>query len=72
MVKTLELAFRKAAALPDAAQEHIARELIDYVDKLSALRADLESGVRQLDAGEGRELDVEAFLRRMHEQHRKV
>jgi hypothetical protein len=64
MVKTLELAFRKAAALPEAAQEQIGRELIDYVDKLNALRADLDIGLRQLDAGQGKELDVEDLLRR--------
>ena len=71
MVKTLELAFSKAAALPDAAQELIGREVIDYVDKLNALRADLEIGIRQLDAGEGRELDIEDLLRRARAQRKK-
>ena len=71
MVKTLELAFSKAAALPEAAQEKIGREVIDYIDKLNALRADIESGVRQLDAGEGRELDIDDVLRRAREAHAK-
>jgi Arc/MetJ-type ribon-helix-helix transcriptional regulator len=71
MTKVLREAIAKVEALPEAAQEHIARELIDYVDKLNALRADLESGIKQIDAGEARELDVDEFLRRMHEQRRK-
>lgn len=71
MVKTLGLAFSKAAALPEAAQEKIGREVIDYIDKLNALRADIESGIRQLDAGEGRELDIDDVLRRAREAHAK-
>jgi Arc/MetJ-type ribon-helix-helix transcriptional regulator len=71
MTKVLRDAIARVEALPVSEQDRIARELIDYLDKLSALRADLESGIRQLDAGEGRELDADAFLRRMHEQHRK-
>jgi len=44
MMKALREAIAKVEALPEAAQEHIARELIDYVDKLNALRADLRKG----------------------------
>jgi len=69
MTKVLREAIAKVEALPEAAQEQIARGLIDYVDKLNALRAEVEIGIRQLDAGEGRELDIDQFLRRMHERH---
>lgn len=72
MTKVLREAIAKVEALPEAEQDRIAQELIDYLDKLSALRADIESGIKQLDAGEGKELDIEAFLREMHEQHRKA
>jgi hypothetical protein len=72
MVKTLELAFTKAAALPEAAQEQIGREILEYVEKLNALRADLEIGIRQLDAGEGRKLDIEDVLRRARERRGKA
>jgi hypothetical protein len=71
MVKPLELAFSKAAALPEAAQEKIGREVINYIDKLNALRADIESSIRQLDAGEGRELDIDDVLRRARKAHAK-
>jgi signal transduction histidine kinase len=71
MTRVLREAIAKVEALPEAEQDRIARELIDYLDKLSALRADLETGIRQLDAGEGRELNIEDFLRDMHAQHRK-
>jgi hypothetical protein len=71
MTKVLREAIAKVEALPEPAQDHIARESIDYVDKLNALRAEVEIGIAQLDAGEGRELDIDEFLRSMHEQHRK-
>ena len=71
MTKVLREAIAKVEALPEAEQDRIARELIDYLDKLNALRADLEIGIRQLDAGEGSELDIDDFLRKMNAQHRK-
>jgi hypothetical protein len=71
MTKVLREAIAKVEALPEAEQDRIARELIDYLDKLGALRSDLEVGIRQLDAGEGRELDINDFLQEMNAQHRK-
>jgi hypothetical protein len=69
MVKTLELALSKIAALPEAAQEEFGRQLLKQVDELNVLRAELEVGIRQLDAGLGRELDLADFLRRAREEH---
>lgn len=71
MAKALELAFAKAAQLPEEAQEEIGRELLEHIDALARLRAELEIGIRQLDAGEGKELDIEAFLAERHEEHAK-
>jgi hypothetical protein len=71
MTRVLREAIAKVEALPEADQDRIARELIDYLDKLNALRADVQKGIRQLDAGEGRELNIEEFLREMRAQYRK-
>ena len=71
MTKVLREAIAKVEALPEAEQDRIAHELIDYLDKRSALRSDLEVGIRQLDAGEGRELNINDFLQEMNAQHRK-
>jgi Arc/MetJ-type ribon-helix-helix transcriptional regulator len=69
MVKTLELAIAKVAELPEAAQEALGREILKQVDELTALRAEIEIGIRQLDAGLGRELDLEEFLQRARAEH---
>jgi hypothetical protein len=63
MVKTLELAISKAAGLSEAAQELLGRELLERIDELAELRAEIEVGLRELDAGLGEELDIEALIR---------
>jgi hypothetical protein len=63
MVKTLELALSKVADLPEAAQEQIGRELLERIDALARLRGEIAAGLRELDAGEGEELDIEEFIR---------
>jgi hypothetical protein len=63
MVKTLELALSKAAKLPEAAQEQLGRELLERIDTLAALRAELEKDLRELDAGSGEELDIEELIK---------
>ncbi len=69
MVKTLELAIRKAASLPEAAQEQLGRELLERIDTLDELRAEIEIGMRELDAGMGKELDVEDVIRQARNEH---
>ena len=71
MVKTLELAISKAAALPEAAQEALGREILKQIDELTALRAEIEIGIQELDAGLGRELDLGEFLQRARAEHAK-
>ena len=68
MVKTLELALSKAAALPEATQEQIGRELLERLDALAALRGDIQVGLRELDRGEGVELDIEEFIKQLREE----
>ena len=69
MTKILRDAVARVEALPESEQDRIARELIDYLDKLNALRADVEIGLRQLNAGEGRELDIEDVIRQAREEY---
>ena len=63
MVKTLEQAIAEVVNLPDADQEQIGRKLLSHVEKLRELRADIDKGIRSLDAGEGTPLDIEEFIR---------
>ena len=69
MVKTLEKAIAEVSNLPDADQEQIGLQLLSHVEKLRRLRAEIDKGIRSLDAGEGKPLDVEDFLRRQNERH---
>ncbi len=69
MVKTLELAMTKAARLSEAAQEQLGREMLDRIDALAALRAEVEIGLRELDAGLGEELDIEDIIRQARDEH---
>jgi hypothetical protein len=64
MTSMLALAVAKAAELPEADQERIGRELLDYIKALAELRAELQVGIDELDAGLGGALDVEDVIRR--------
>lgn len=63
MVRTLEQAIAQISRLPDADQEQIGRKLLAHVEKLTALRSELDKGIQSLDRGEGRALKIEDFLR---------
>lgn len=69
MVKTLEIALSKAAALPEAAQEQLGRELLDRIESLESLRAQIEAGVAELDAGLGEQLDVDELMQQLNAAH---
>jgi len=69
MVKLLEQAIAEVASLPAADQEQIGRSLLSHVEKLRKLRAEIDKGLRSLDAGEGRPLDIEEFIRQSIEKH---
>jgi hypothetical protein len=64
MMRALEQAIAKISRLPDADQEEIGRKLLSHVEGLNALRAELDKGIRSLDAGEDGPLDMEDLLRR--------
>jgi len=69
MGTALKLAMAKAADLPEAAQEQLGRELLLRIEALTQLRAEIDVGIRELDAGLGEELDIEEFLGQLHEEH---
>ena len=63
MTKVLKEAIDEVSALPEADQEKIGRGLLSHVEKLRRLRTEIDKGIRSLDAGEGKELDIEDFIR---------
>jgi hypothetical protein len=69
MVKTLEQAIAQISRLPDADQEQIGRKLLSHVEKLNALRHEIDKGIHSLDAGNGSALDIEDFLRAKNSRH---
>ncbi len=69
MVKTLELAISKAVALPEAAQEQLGREMLERIGTLAELRAAIEIGVGELDAGKGELLEIEDVIGQARKEH---
>jgi hypothetical protein len=69
MGTALKLAMEKAADLPEAAQEQLGRELLERIDALTQLRAEVEIGIRELDAGLGEELDIEKLVEQLRSEH---
>jgi hypothetical protein len=69
MTKTLELAVAKASELSEAAQDLIGREMLERIEALAALRAEIQIGIDELDAGLGRELDIEELLAELNREH---
>jgi hypothetical protein len=69
MIKSLEKAIAEIESLPASDQEQIGRKLLSHVEKLRLLRDDIDEGVRSLDAGKGRQMDVEDIIRRQNERY---
>jgi hypothetical protein len=69
MVKILDLALKKAAALPEPAQELLGRELLERIDALAELRNEVEPAIRELDAGLGEELLLDDLIKQAREEH---
>jgi hypothetical protein len=69
MTSTLELAIAKAGQLPEAAQDWLGREMLERIHALAALRAEIQIGIDELDAGLGEELDLEELLADLNREH---
>src|SRR5678815_1962164 len=63
MVRTLEQAIAEVERLPAEDQEQIGRTLLSHVERLRALRTEIDKGIRSLDAGLGRESSIDDFIR---------
>ena len=71
VAKILTQAVEKARSLPLRDQERIGRDLNRYVDSLATLREKLDQGIQSLDAGLGKELDIEDVIARANAGHAK-
>jgi hypothetical protein len=69
MIKTFKQAIEQVSRLPAADQEQIGRKPKAHLEKLSALRAEIDKGIQSLDAGRGRALEMEDFLRDKNSEH---
>ena len=63
MAKILREAVEEISDLPEADQEKIGRGLLSHLEKLRRLRVEIDKGIKSLDAGRGKALDIEGFLR---------
>jgi hypothetical protein len=63
MVNTLEQAIAEVQRLPAEDQEQIGRTLLSHVEKLRALRTEVDKGLDSLDAGQGRASSIDEFIR---------
>jgi hypothetical protein len=66
MAKILMEAMEEISNLPEADQEKIGRELLSHLERLRRLRVEIDKGIQSLDAGRGKALDIESFLRDMN------
>lgn len=69
MTKSLKEAVAVVEQLPEADQENIGRQMLAHVQKLQALRTDIDAGIRSLDAQEGREVDIDEVVADARKRH---
>jgi uncharacterized protein HemX len=64
MIKALERAITELSQLPEVDQEQISLKLLAHMEKLRALRADIDEGLQELDEGRGVPLDIEDLIKK--------
>jgi hypothetical protein len=69
MARALELAIQALKNLPAADQERMGRQLLTYIEKLVALRIEIEKGARVLETEAGVPLDIGRFLMQQNARH---
>lgn len=68
----LDVAITKAQSLPEETREQIGRDVLLRIEKLEQLRADLQLGIDQLDAGQGTEIAIGEIISRARREHGKA
>jgi hypothetical protein len=69
MAKAAEIAIEALRSLPERDQERMGRQLLSHIEKLLALRLEIDKGSHALDEAVGETLDIEEFLRRQNERY---
>lgn len=69
MTKILKRAMAELASLSEADQERIGLHLLSHIEKLRLLRDDIDKGLRSLNTGEGKPIDIEEFIKRSNTRH---
>jgi hypothetical protein len=69
MAKAVETAIEALRSLPERDQERMGRQLLSHIEKLLALRLEIDKGSHALAEAVGEPLDIEEFLRRQNERH---
>ena len=69
MTRTTSLLLERIQALPADEQERTAQHMLDELEELSRLRAQLQPALDSLDRDEGKPFDGEAIMRRFRERH---
>jgi hypothetical protein len=71
MTNSLKEAMNRVSALPEAAQQSIAEDLIAHVEGVEHLRAERQKGIDSLERGGGHEIDIEQVIRTARAQYER-
>jgi hypothetical protein len=69
MVGTFKQAVAQILQLAEADQENISRRLFSHVEELNSIRDEVDQGLTSLDAGKGRDFNIEEFLVKRNSNH---
>lgn len=64
MTEALKQAIDELSTLPPSAQERIGEQLLTHVEKIRALRSQLDTAATSLDRGGGREITIDDVIKR--------
>ena len=71
MTNALSAAVEALELLPEADQENIGRQVLQHVEKLRVLRADVDAGIRSFESGAGQQLEIDDVIAVARHRHGK-